>query len=907
MMKHRLIPALTALMLAGATAARAQSTIAYWTFEDTVAINNNPIANTNNSSGVVSMGSLNMTTYPSPGLGATNGCDIAKGKAGDTGLNLIADTTDYWRVRGQGSGDNGWSSNAPVCTQGMQINVDTSGYQNLTVGFDWYLTTQAEANMCAQYTTDGTHWSNVVLSVPAADISAGLTVVDNTTGSDTDSVTNMYVSDNVLLNPNGGQDWFTNLSVAITDPLAANNPNFAFRIVNASTSNSCIGATGTPYNNNSGNWRFDNVYVTGTASSAFSPPTLTNSTNATVDGPFTNTFADSAAWRAKIGSIKVNGTVLPTAAYVISAGQIVYTPSASALLQTAGAANISVFATNYSVAQLSQYIGPGAPKSLSISGEPVGPSGSGGTLETQPALTVDDQYGNVATNCSGIYTATASAGWSFGTASGTMQPLTNGTAAFTNLSAVNNGSVAIANATITLTASGGVNLGGLPFTTTNSASFVIPAPRTAGFTAGNLAILALDSNPSPGDNTTFSIYEVNPNVSNSVPVNIYPIDATTTNGMRESTSSSTGLLSTSQDGTLLCFDAFQSQDSTVQAETDVLNRGCGTLDANGNYVQQASYISSDTVPLFGATQPRSATTIDDQTFYMGDKLGVFTNDDNVIVTGTGGNVRPLKPFAGKIYTMTQSGSSQPTAILMQYVNGDSLYPMNGFPVEPLAGDFYMISSGSNGATNDILYYIDPTNKTSGAIFKFCLSYDPNNNDNNGQQGWVPAGSTQLLINGGVLNSAPTPDGGVGLYAQNSPGGGVDIFYTTGTGGTASNSLVKVHDSSGYNQGISLGTFQTLYTAPAAVTLKGLALAPQPLVLKISSVTKTGSGPGSAASVGFNYETGMSISVHASSNINTPAASWPVIGTAVEGPYGHYSFTDPSPATNSAQFYRLSIP
>ena len=59
----------------------------------------------------------------------------------------------------------------------------------------------------------------------------------------------------------GGQDWFPGLAATITDPKAAGNANFAIRTVNASTDGDNVSALGTPLNNTSGNWRFDNVRI----------------------------------------------------------------------------------------------------------------------------------------------------------------------------------------------------------------------------------------------------------------------------------------------------------------------------------------------------------------------------------------------------------------------------------------------------------------------------------------------------------------------------------------------------------------------------------------------------------------------------------------------------------------------
>jgi hypothetical protein len=74
-----------------------------------------------------------------------------------------------------------------------------------------------------------------------------------------------YVSNNLLTNAMAGQDWFTGLTAQITDPAAANDPNFGIEMVNASTGADCLSTQGTALNNSSGNWRFDNVVINGTA------------------------------------------------------------------------------------------------------------------------------------------------------------------------------------------------------------------------------------------------------------------------------------------------------------------------------------------------------------------------------------------------------------------------------------------------------------------------------------------------------------------------------------------------------------------------------------------------------------------------------------------------------------------
>jgi len=118
------------------------------------------------------------------------------GKNGDTGANGVANTSNTWRVRATGAG-NGWSSLASIGTQGAVFAASTVGYSSIGVSFDWYATTQGEANLMLRYSNDGgSTWNDVALSLSGSD--AGLQVLNNSTSANT--VTGSYVSDNLLNN-----------------------------------------------------------------------------------------------------------------------------------------------------------------------------------------------------------------------------------------------------------------------------------------------------------------------------------------------------------------------------------------------------------------------------------------------------------------------------------------------------------------------------------------------------------------------------------------------------------------------------------------------------------------------------------------------------------------------------------
>ncbi len=284
---------------------------------------------------------------------------------------------------------------------------------------------------------------------------------------------------------------------------------------------------------------------------------------------------------------------------------------------------------------------------------------------------------------------------------------------------------------------------GLSYPSLTSSNINIPAPATSGFASGDLAVEQEDLVTA---NSTFSMLDLSSTVSNSAPLNIFPVPATGTNGLRQSSSGSAGRLADSDDGTLVCFSAAVCSDSTVSDITTLNERGAGTFNAQGNYVLQTTYLGDGQ----DTDQARSAITLDDTNFFMGDKGGVFLNgqDTNsgyiVYTTGNSANVRSLKSFGGTIYVMQQEGGTDPSSTVLSVLplpgsaSAGTLFPLEGFLPDGSVLDFYMLKSGHNGTNYDVAYYIDGTNNTSGAIFKYYFTGGIERN-HPGQQEWAPAG------------------------------------------------------------------------------------------------------------------------------------------------------------------------
>lgn len=309
---------------------------------------------------------------------------------------------------------------------------------------------------------------------------------------------------------------------------------------------------------------------------------------------------------------------------------------------------------------------------------------------------------------------------------------------------------------------------------------------------GNIVVAR--GNVASSNNTTFSLLEVLPGAANqATPVNIFDIDGDgPTNPTRFSASAtSTGYLTNSNDRSLLLLTGHASNLATGNANA-IQARRVISFNANGALNYPTTYTGSS------GQQTRSATTINNSTFFIGDQNGMYSNGTST--ASPAANARGAKAFGGIVYVQTTAG---PINTLNLPVGG-TLTPIN-FAIAPVATalqDFYLVSSGFNGTQFDILYLLYATSPTAGTIHKYSLVSGT----------WVGNGTVA------------TTYGGFGLSAVKS-GIGADLYITTGTGATAANILKRVVDVNGYNQSISLASEINLYTTAAGTTLKGVAFAP----------------------------------------------------------------------------------
>lgn len=331
----------------------------------------------------------------------------------------------------------------------------------------------------------------------------------------------------------------------------------------------------------------------------------------------------------------------------------------------------------------------------------------------------------------------------------------------------------------------------------------------APFTAGNIAVLQAES--SSANNTTASIIELSPSTAAQTPSNVIAIDGTGTNALRISGSASTtGFLATSADGTRLAL--MGANNTNTSSNVNTLNpRGVGVLDAWGNFTLPTTYTGTS------GNQTRCATTLDNSTWWIADQGGIYSN--GTTTASPSGNMRTIKAFGGTVYVSRASSASTDVQVsTLSAATGGTLTGLSGLTNNNNLSDFYIISSGENGAAFDVLYVV-----TSSSIAKFSK---------------VRVGENDTW----TANGTYTGLGGFAIAARDS-GTGADLFISTGGGALSANSVVRLTDAAGHNATINITTASnvTLYTAPSGRTVKGVAFAPAPPQVILTEINSNAAG------------------------------------------------------------------
>jgi uncharacterized repeat protein (TIGR02543 family) len=324
----------------------------------------------------------------------------------------------------------------------------------------------------------------------------------------------------------------------------------------------------------------------------------------------------------------------------------------------------------------------------------------------------------------------------------------------------------------------------------------VPLAASANsFTPGNLAILSADT--ATANNSTFSMVEINPATAGQSAVQTIAINGTSgSSALRMSGSAATcGGLSDSADGSLLVFSGSETSSGSANANT-ITSRGIGTLNSAGSFTLQATYTG------VSGNQLRGAVTLNDTAWEACDQGGAYLGGSSA--PSYSGNILRMKTFGSAVYVINAQGLAG--VVSTWTVGGSSLTALSGIPTtkDSNAKDFFLVSSGQNGATYDLLYQIDESSATAGTILKYSLV------------------SGTWTANGTYTTSF----GGTSICAARS-GNGAVLYCVTGDGTVAGNSVIKLTDTAGYNATITIttGNNVTLFTTTGTPMLKSIAFAP----------------------------------------------------------------------------------
>lgn len=188
-------------------------------------------------------------------------------------------------------------------------------------------------------------------------------------------------------------------------------------------------------------------------------PILTDPGDATVDAPFTITFAPDNFYEAAIYQIKVSSAPLPTDAYIVSSGVITFDPSKSSLLHHSATKAIHISAYAFTINNVNVALGVGAPYALFVNTQPAAPATNGGVLVVQPIVEIGDKYENITDSTANVVATADDALWTIG---GTVaEAAADGVATFTDLTAGHTGG--LAEAQILFTSAGLISVLSDPF------------------------------------------------------------------------------------------------------------------------------------------------------------------------------------------------------------------------------------------------------------------------------------------------------------------------------------------------------------------------------------------------------------------------------------------------------------
>ena len=334
-------------------------------------------------------------------------------------------------------------------------------------------------------------------------------------------------------------------------------------------------------------------------------------------------------------------------------------------------------------------------------------------------------------------------------------------------------------------------------TFTIAANTTLYAQWKTPFGAGDLAIVLAAASAA---NTTCSVVEINTTSSAQSAIQTISIPGTGASAIRVSGSGTSTLYAAdNNDGSLFAFTGVNTTDTSDNVNG--LNpRAVVTVNNAGMVAIPTTYTAGTS----GGKQTRGASSVDNANWLIGDQNGTFLNGGSSPQNPV--NCRAIKSFGGTFYVLQQSSSGNPVSTVS--ANGATITVLPGLSATGTGNefDYYLVSSGNNGSTYDVLYILSATATSVGTIAKYALV----------SGSWTAEGTYTTTF------------GGFGLCAAKDGSGGFYLYATTGTGATTANRVIKLDDTAAWNATINITTANnvTLYTAATGTIIKGIAFAPK---------------------------------------------------------------------------------
>lgn len=338
-------------------------------------------------------------------------------------------------------------------------------------------------------------------------------------------------------------------------------------------------------------------------------------------------------------------------------------------------------------------------------------------------------------------------------------------------------------------------------TQTSKAQQIETFSPTAAFTPGNVVVYRVGDGVASLNSNAAAVFLEEFTPSGSL-VQTVAMPTVVSGANRRLTASgsatSEGFLTRSEDGQYLLvpgYDAALGTGSITTSNWSTINRVVGRVDAAGNVDTSTALGDSLT-----GQNPRSATSTNGTDLWLttanaGIRYAVLGSTTSISVASVPASLRVTGVFGGQLYVTSASGTTHLASVGTgtPTTSGQTITNLPGFPTTGGRYGFFFADLDAGVAGFDTVYTADE----GGQIQKYSLV----------SGNWTANGTVALAAVRGLTGTVS--------------GSSVTLYVTAGS---ATTTLQKLTDTSGYNATIN-GTLSVLATAVSSTAFRGVALAP----------------------------------------------------------------------------------